>query len=154
MSWPLCIYDHILSYQTCRIHVNSPIMFLVSKGLNVFLLLELRRLVLILPRHLDHLPGLLFCQYRNMAFICTRVIFGILCLCIMASHYLTHQVLTCQCGTSFSVDHQSYYSSVLTLCPFGGFHTIRHNEVRDLTTSLLTEVCHNVATEHLYNQLL
>ena len=47
---------------------------------------------------------------------------------------------TCQCGTSFSVDHA-------TVCPFGGFPTIRHNEVRDLTASLLTEVCHNVATE-------
>ena len=33
------------------------------------------------------------------------------------------------------------------VCPFGGFPTIRHNEVRDLTASLLTEVCHNVSTE-------
>ena len=32
------------------------------------------------------------------------------------------------------------------VCPFGGFPTIRHNEVRNLTASLLTEVCHNVAT--------
>ena len=31
------------------------------------------------------------------------------------------------------------------VCPFGGFPTIRHNEVRDLTASLLTEVSHNVA---------
>ena len=31
--------------------------------------------------------------------------------------------------------------------PMGGFPTIRHNELRDLTASLLTEVCHNVATE-------
>ena len=33
------------------------------------------------------------------------------------------------------------------VCPFGGFPTIRHNEVRDLTASLLTEVSHNVATK-------
>ena len=33
------------------------------------------------------------------------------------------------------------------VCPFGGFPTIRHNEVRDLTASLLTEVSHNVQTE-------
>ena len=33
------------------------------------------------------------------------------------------------------------------VCPFGGFSTIRHNEVRDLTASLLTEVYHNVAAE-------
>ena len=29
----------------------------------------------------------------------------------------------------------------------GGFPIIRHNEIRDITASLLTEVCHNVATE-------
>ena len=29
----------------------------------------------------------------------------------------------------------------------GGFPTIRHNEIRDITASLLTEVCSNVATE-------
>ena len=33
------------------------------------------------------------------------------------------------------------------VCPFGGFPTIHHNKVRHLTASLLTEVCHNVATE-------
>ena len=46
----------------------------------------------------------------------------------------------CQCGTSFTVDHAM-------VCPFGGFSTIGYNEVRDLTASLLTEVCHNVITE-------
>ena len=29
----------------------------------------------------------------------------------------------------------------------GGFPTIRHNEIRDIAASLLTEVCNNVATE-------
>ncbi len=33
------------------------------------------------------------------------------------------------------------------ICHTGGFPTIRHNEIRDITASLLTEVCHNVATE-------
>ena len=33
------------------------------------------------------------------------------------------------------------------VCPFEGFPTIRHNEVRDLTASPLTEVSHNVQTE-------
>ena len=33
------------------------------------------------------------------------------------------------------------------VCHMGGFPTIRHNEIRDLTASLLTEVCHNVAAE-------
>ena len=32
-------------------------------------------------------------------------------------------------------------------CRRGGFTIQRHNELRDLTASLLTDVCHNVATE-------
>ena len=32
-------------------------------------------------------------------------------------------------------------------CPFGGFPSIRHNEVRDITAHLLSEVCHNVGIE-------
>ena len=31
--------------------------------------------------------------------------------------------------------------------PMGGFPTIRHNELRDITASLLSDVCHNVASE-------
>ena len=46
----------------------------------------------------------------------------------------------CHCGTSFSVDHAM-------VCPFEGFPTFCHNEVCDLTVTLLTKVCHNVATE-------
>ena len=48
--------------------------------------------------------------------------------------------LTCNCGSQFTVNHTM-------VCHMGGFPTIRHNEVRDMTASLLTEVCHNVATE-------
>ena len=33
------------------------------------------------------------------------------------------------------------------VCHMGGFPTIRYNEVRDMTASLLTELCHNVSTE-------
>ena len=29
----------------------------------------------------------------------------------------------------------------------GGYPAVRHNEIRDLTASLLSEVCHNVSTE-------
>ena len=36
-------------------------------------------------------------------------------------------------------------------CSFGGFPTIRHNELRDITAALLSEVCHNVRTDHLYS---
>jgi len=30
-------------------------------------------------------------------------------------------------------------------CPFGGFPSIRHNELRDITAAFLSEVCHNVS---------
>ena len=46
----------------------------------------------------------------------------------------------CVCGTSFSVEHA-------LSCPKGGLPLIRHNEIRDLTAKLLTEVCSQVATE-------
>ena len=46
----------------------------------------------------------------------------------------------CACGSSFSVDHA-------LSCPKGGLPSIRHNEIRDLTAKLLTEVCSQVATE-------
>ena len=46
----------------------------------------------------------------------------------------------CTCGSRFSVEH--------TLsCAKGGFPSIRHNEIRNLTATLLTEVCHNVSIE-------
>ena len=53
---------------------------------------------------------------------------------------LTNTPLSCNCGTSFSVDHAM-------ICHMGGIPTIRHNEIRDMTATMLTEICHNVATE-------
>ena len=47
---------------------------------------------------------------------------------------------TCNCGAKFTVDHAM-------ICHMGGFPTIRHNEIRDITATLLTEVCSNVNTE-------
>ena len=47
---------------------------------------------------------------------------------------------SCSCGHQFSVDHA-------LSCPTGGFPSIRHNEVRDITASLLSEVCHCVSVE-------
>jgi len=32
-------------------------------------------------------------------------------------------------------------------CPCGGFPSIRHNELRDITAGVLTEVCHSVGAE-------
>ena len=48
--------------------------------------------------------------------------------------------LNCACVTHFSVEH-------VLLCPMGGYPSIRHNEIRDLTADLWLEVCHNVSTE-------
>ena len=40
----------------------------------------------------------------------------------------------CSCGQNFLAYHAM-------ICPTGGFPTIRHNELRDLTASLLTNQC-------------
>ena len=46
----------------------------------------------------------------------------------------------CICGSIYTVEHAMN-------CPSEGFLSIRHNEVRDLTSAFLSEVCHNVHTE-------
>ena len=53
---------------------------------------------------------------------------------------------SCNCGDPFSVDHAM-------ICHKGGIPTIHHNEIRDIITTLLTEICHNVATEPALQQL-
>ena len=53
----------------------------------------------------------------------------------------------CSCGQPFSVEH------ALT-CKTGGFPAVRHNEVRDITAMLLTEICHGVTTEPHLQPLL
>ena len=47
---------------------------------------------------------------------------------------------TCTSGTKFSVEHA-------LSCPKGGFPSICHNEIRDVTANLLTEVCNDVCVE-------
>jgi len=44
------------------------------------------------------------------------------------------------CGKTFSVEHAF-------TCPCSGFPSIYHNKVRDLTASLLSEVCSNLGVE-------
>ena len=48
--------------------------------------------------------------------------------------------VSCICGSSFTVEH------VLS-CPRGSFQILHHNEIRDVTANLLTEVCHDVKIE-------
>ena len=52
----------------------------------------------------------------------------------------TRTLSNCSCGSSFTVEHA-------LSCTKGGFPIIRHNEIRDLTAKLLTEVCHEVSVE-------
>eukprot|EP00117_Sycon_ciliatum_P022927 scpid97720/ scgid19636/ len=46
----------------------------------------------------------------------------------------------CPCGAKFTTCHA-------LPCPTGGFPSIRHNEVRDITATLLKKVAYNVAVE-------
>jgi len=46
----------------------------------------------------------------------------------------------CVCGKSFSIEHA-------LSCHCGGYTSIRHNEIRDITASLLSEVCNSVEIE-------
>ena len=46
-------------------------------------------------------------------------------------------ITTCACGLTFTIHRSMSYKK-------GGFINIRHNDVRDLTAKLLSEVCHNV----------
>ena len=62
------------------------------------------------------------------------------CLSLRYDWPLQNSPAHCSCGQPFSVEH------ALT-CKTGGFPAVRHNEVRDITATLLTEVCHGVTTE-------
>ena len=46
----------------------------------------------------------------------------------------------CSCGQGFSIEY-------LLSCPTGGYPSIKHNEIRDITATLLSEVCDGVAVE-------
>ena len=61
-------------------------------------------------------------------------------LCLRYAWKLPHTPSHCACGSNFTVEHA--FS-----CSCGGFPTLRHNDIRDITASMLTEVCHNVRVE-------
>ena len=46
----------------------------------------------------------------------------------------------CECGTKFTIEHA-------LSCKKGGFISLRHNRIRNLTATLLREVCHDVQVE-------
>ena len=51
-----------------------------------------------------------------------------------------HTASTCDCGTKISVEHA-------LSCSKGGFPSIKHNKIKDLTAALLTKVCNEVCVE-------
>ena len=53
----------------------------------------------------------------------------------------------CVCGNGFNVDHAMNCSSG------GSLLLIRHNELRDLTATVLSEACHDVAIESVMQKL-
>ena len=67
-------------------------------------------------------------------------------LCLRYGWTLPNTPRLCNCGKTFTIDHAM-------VCHMGGFPTIRHNEIRDITASLLTKVCSNFATEPLLQPL-
>ena len=75
----------------------------------------------------------------SMVFLSIKVVSGMLSACPMGG---SPSLLPSQCVRSkkFSVYHALN-------CPFGGFLSVRHDEVRDITADLLTEVCHGVGIE-------
>ena len=54
--------------------------------------------------------------------------------------------LTCACGDPFSIDHS-------LICARGGLVNMRHNDIRDLSASLLKDVCPNVIKEPVLQPL-
>ena len=52
----------------------------------------------------------------------------------------------CPCGSKFTVDHAM-------ICKKGGFVSQRHNELRDTTRDLMSEVCKNTVSEPLLQPL-
>ena len=67
-------------------------------------------------------------------------------LCVRYNWPLKEVLSHCVCGETFSVEH-------CLSCPTRGFTAIRHNEVRDKTAEILTEVCSNVEVEHHLERL-
>ena len=61
-------------------------------------------------------------------------------LCLRYGWKIHNLPLLCACGGPLSVDHAMF-------CHKGGFPTLRHNEIRDLSANLLREVCPNTGIE-------
>ena len=65
---------------------------------------------------------------------------------IRYNHQLDRLPKFCACGATYNLDHA-------LSCKKGGFVTLRHNTIRDLTANLLSEVCKDVRIEPPLHQL-
>ena len=83
-------------------------------------------------------PGYQLYPSRNTDLHSTKPFRDALCLCY--NWQPPHMPSNCVCGQPFSVDHALN-------CHTGGFLSIRHNELRDFTADVMSEVCHNVCIE-------
>ena len=61
-------------------------------------------------------------------------------LCLRYGWRPSHLPSHCVCGHHFTIKHA-------LSCSRGGFPSIRHNEIRNITADLLSGVCHGVGTE-------
>ena len=59
---------------------------------------------------------------------------------------LSRTPATCACGSHFNIQHA-------LSCKKGGFITLRHNRLRNITANLLKEVCHDVRIEPTLQRL-
>ena len=59
---------------------------------------------------------------------------------------LTRLAENCECGSKFTIEHA-------LSCKKGGFVSLRHNQIRNITASLLKKVCHDVCLEPCLQQL-
>ena len=85
-------------------------------------------------------PGCPFCPSRSMDLHCAKVHSEMPCACMRYNWQPANLPNNCVCGHPFSVDHA-------LSCPTVGFPTIRHNELRDFTAKVMTEVCHDMCLE-------
>ena len=54
---------------------------------------------------------------------------------------------SCACGHEFTIDH-------CISCPKGGFPSLRHNKLCDLTVKMMSEVCNNVSMNLIFSHFL
>ena len=52
----------------------------------------------------------------------------------------------CACGSEFTCDHEM-------ICKIGGFISLRHNDLRDITYELLSEICKGIENEPMLQPL-